>query len=90
MSANKRHMHILHLLGLHKSKAVTNQIVALFSFMPLLAAALLSFMLCTACSGSPHNATHSASLKVMATLQFTSCLVGFVQYAERIHLKYDG
>ena len=29
--------------------------------MPLLAAALLFFMPCTACSGSPYNATHSAS-----------------------------
>ena len=26
-----------------------------------MSAALLSFMPCTACSGSPHNATHSAS-----------------------------
>ena len=29
--------------------------------MSLLAVALLSFVPCTACSGSPHNATHSAS-----------------------------
>ena len=41
--------------------AITNYIVALLPFMPLLAAALLSFVPCTACSGSPHNATHSAS-----------------------------
>ena len=32
--------------------------------MPLLAAALLSFVPCTASSGSPHNATHSASSKI--------------------------
>ena len=29
--------------------------------MSLLPAALLSIVPCTACSGSPHNATHSAS-----------------------------
>ena len=31
--------------------AITNYIVALFPFMPLLAAAHLSFVPCTACSG---------------------------------------
>ena len=45
-----------------EASAITNQIVAVFLFMRLLAAALLSFMPCTACSGSPHNATHSASI----------------------------
>ena len=56
-----RYLHILRLLGLHKSKAITDQIFALLPFMPLLAAALLSLMPRTACLGSPHNATHSAS-----------------------------
>ena len=36
--------------------------LAIRLLMPLLAAALLSFTPCTACLGSPHNATHSASI----------------------------
>ena len=60
MSANTRHAHpppprVAQVI------AITNYIVALFPFTPLLAAALLSFVPCTACSGSPHNATHFAS-----------------------------
>ena len=51
----------------HKSKATTNQIVTLFPFILLLAAAPPSFMPCTACSGSPHNAIHSASHYLQAT-----------------------
>ena len=47
-------------LGYISSKCKINY-QSLFPFMPLLAAALLSFMPCTASSGLPHNATHSAS-----------------------------
>ena len=42
------------------AKATTNQIVTLFPYMPLLAAALLS-MPSTAFSGLPRNATHFAN-----------------------------
>ena len=39
-----RYLHIHRLLGLHKSKVITNQVFALFPLMPLLVATLLSFM----------------------------------------------
>ena len=59
------------------AKATTNQIVTLFPFMPLLVAALLSFMPCTACSGLPHNATHSASNYTSLYMQHWQLALGF-------------